>query len=706
MKKWFFTLVITLPLLILLSPVNFSNSFVNAHAENTKMSAKYTLELDRWGIYNDTTHARDTTKGLNQALKWAHQQGYTTFVVPDGSYLISKDGQINMVSNMVFELGKGSVLQKETNSNKGYILLYIGPGVHNVTIKGGTFKGDSLTHDYNTVKSTHEGGYGIVTSGASNVTIDGIKSVNFTGDGLAIGLMGKLIKEFYAKSFVTGSVNSYGKLVNDSTKMRLEKIPLTDRYFNIQNTFQFLHQQNMPTKDYTAFFYKSDGTFLTSLNSKEMNTPVGWGLMDIPKNAAYFNAVFNTSYVPNNVYIEFWMQGVSKNVMVKNSEFAFNRRQGITIGGALNTTIVNNKIHDMKGTAPQSGIDVEAGYMLNNHIKIKGNKFYNNQAYDLILYDGRNAIVEDNSFSSKTIGLAISEPFKYAKVKNNTFKDARIYVYNDAAFDSNTMEGGMAAFLGKNIKINDMEFKDTLVNLASSTPFGIEVSNITVKNTKNEHTQFGVNRNPIHLKNVAIIGQAALDSFGGNAADGSTFDHLKVIGYTRTQLPRGTYKNCEFEAAKGNNGVAVNNSGHYEFNNCSFTSFKGGFETNKVLGIPDKILLKNSTIKVLGDNSPGVSIQAGKTIVLENNTIETGTFPYKTNAIIQVGDYWKRDNPSIVSNLTITRNTLKSSEKGVISISTVNAGKNAPSYLIENNKIFHGKLELKTNDIKRKNDHE
>ncbi|MBT2721974.1 right-handed parallel beta-helix repeat-containing protein [Bacillus sp. ISL-46] len=703
MKKCFFKVVITISLLLFLFPVNFFNSFVQVHAEKTKLSVKYTLELSRWGIYNDATHAVETTKGLNQALKWAYQQGYSTFVVPDGTYLVSKDGQINMVSNMDFQLGKGTVLQKEANSNTGYILLYMGPGVHNVSLKGGTYKGDKETHDYNMIKSTHEGGYGIVTSGASDVTIDGIKSIHFTGDGLAVGSMGKLIKEFYAKSFVPGSVNSKGKLTKDSTKMRIEKIPLTDRYFKIQNTFQFLHQQNMPTKDYTAYFYKADGTFITSLNTKEVNKPVGWGLMDIPKNAAYFNAVFNTPYVPNNVYIEFWMQGVSKNVTVKNSEFSFNRRQGITVGGAKDTAILNNKIHDMKGTAPQSGIDVEAGYNLNNQIEIKGNKFYNNQAYDLILYDGRNAIVEDNSFYSKSIGLAISEPFKYAKVKNNTFKDARIYIYNDAIFNSNKMDGGMAAFLGNNILINDMEFKDTLVNLASSTPFGIEASNITIKNTKNEHTQFGVNRNPIHLKNVTITGQAALDSFGGNAADGSTFDHLKVIGYTRIQLPKGTYNNCEFEAAKGKNGVEVSNTGHYEFHNCKFTSFRGGFETNKVHGLPDTVVIKNSTIKVLGDNSPGVSVQAGKTVILENNIIETGSFPYKTNAIIQVGDYWKRDSLSTVSNLTIKGNTIRSSEKGAVGVSTIYAGKNALSYLIENNKIFHGKLELKTNDIKRNN---
>ena len=158
---------------------------------------------------------------------------------------------------------------------------------------------------------------------------------------------------------------------------------------------------------YVAYFYKKDGTFISIHDSQTSNTPVGWVLTPIPKDASFMHVVFDAPKVSKNIYLEFWMQGVSKKVTVKNSEFAFNRRQGITVGGAQDVLIENNKIHDMKGT-PQSGIDVEAGYLLNNQITVKDNHFYNNQAYDLILYDGRNAVVEGNHFASKSIGLAIS----------------------------------------------------------------------------------------------------------------------------------------------------------------------------------------------------------------------------------------------------------------------------------------------------------
>lgn len=626
----------------------------------------------------------------------ANQNGYDSFIVPNGTYLISKNSSIKMVSNITVELEKDAVFQKENNSYTEYSLLNIGPGVHHVTLKGGTYKGDKDTHNYSS-GGTHEDGYGIITSGASDITIDGIKAINFTGDGLSVGSMGTLIDEFYAKDFTSGSVDDSGKLINDPNKMRLENLPLTHPYFGIQQTFQFLHQQNMPksSHQYIAYFYQKDGTFISKHDSKTTNTPVSWGLTSIPKNASFMHVVFNTPKVSKDIYLEFWMQGVSKKVTVKNSEFAFNRRQGITVGGAQDVVIENNKIHDMKGTAPQSGIDLEAGYLLNNKITVKNNHFYKNQAYDLILYDGRNAVVEGNHFASKSIGLAISEPFKYATITNNHFDGSSIYAYNSADFKDNKMNDGLAAFLGQDLIIDGMQFTDSLVNLSSSKPFGIKVSNITVKNTKKQHTQFGINKNPLHLKNISITGQAALDSFAGNVPDGSIFDNLQVISYERTQLPRGTYNNCVFEAAEGKSGVAVNNSGTYEFNNCSFTSNKGGFEINAVHGVPESVSLKNSTINVLGDNSNGISIQAGKKVLIENNTIQTGLFPYKHLAVIKVGDYWKKDAPTKVLHLTIKGNTLISKDKEAVGISTIHAGKNAPPYQIEDNNLNNLKLELK-----------
>ncbi|WJH32310.1 right-handed parallel beta-helix repeat-containing protein [Paenibacillus sp. CC-CFT747] len=667
----------------------------------------YELELSRWGIYNNNTHPVETTEGLNKALKWASEQGYTVFKVPAGTYLIRKEdgktfddpkARINMVSNMTFLMDDKAVLQKETNGYPSYTLFKIGPGVKNVTLKGGTYQGDKDTHNYST-KGTHEGGYGIITSGAEKVTIDGIKAINFTGDGLSVGSMGSLVDEYYAGEFKSGSVDAQGKLIPDSSKTRLEKIPLNHPYFQIQRTFQFLNQQNLTKEavNYITYFYKADGTFISSLDAKAVNRPMGWGVNDIPTGAAYMNVVFPVAKVDPKVYLEFWMQGVSRNVVVKNSEFAYNRRQGITVGGAQNVLIENNRIHDMKGTAPQSGIDLEAGYHLNDKIKIKSNEFYKNQAYDLVLYDGQNAIVEGNHFASTSIGLAISEPFQDALIINNHFDGSRIVAYNRSLFKDNRMNDGTASFIGKNLTIDGMQFTDSLVNLASTMPYGIQVSNITATNTKKKDTAFNINKNPLRISNLTIIGQAGTDSFGGNAPDGSVFNNLKVVGFNRTQIPRGTYNNCLFEAATGQPGVSVNNTGNYEFNGCTFTAVKNPLEINNIHGIPDSVTVKGSTLNVTGDNSMALSLQAGHKILIENNRVNAGNYPYETLAAVQVNGYWDRTKPNKIGQLTIKGNTIQTKSKAV-GLSTIYAGTGAPAFTLENNTLIGSIGKFKGND--------
>lgn len=66
MKKFFYMVAVCLVF------ASFTNSFVEA--KNAKITNKgiYTLELNRWNIYNNGTHATETTTGFNKALEWAH----------------------------------------------------------------------------------------------------------------------------------------------------------------------------------------------------------------------------------------------------------------------------------------------------------------------------------------------------------------------------------------------------------------------------------------------------------------------------------------------------------------------------------------------------------------------------------------------------------------------------------------------------------
>ncbi len=102
---------------------------------------------------------------------------------------------------------------------------------------------------------------------------------------------------------------------------------------------------------------------------------------------------------------------VTKNILVHNNEIYNCRRQGITIGRVDGLKVYSNNIHNIKGTDPQAGIDVEPDGTKNYIIKteIYNNKFSNN-GVDFSSYNKLkrcttknevNIIIRDNDFDCK-----------------------------------------------------------------------------------------------------------------------------------------------------------------------------------------------------------------------------------------------------------------------------------------------------------------
>lgn len=350
---------------------------------------------------------------------------------------------------------------------------------------------------------------------------------------------------------------------------------------------------------------------------------------------------------------------------------------------------------------PQAGIDLEGGFgengNRNSNITIKGNQFYNNASYDVILYDGKDAIVEDNHFASKgAIGLAISEPFKGALVKNNHFDGSRIFAAHDATFIGNRMNDSYTTLEGPNIKIEDMTFTDSTFALSAKTPFGISASNITINNNKKSDSGLSIWGKPVHLKDITINGEGTLRVVTGGAAEGSIFDRLKVIGYSTTYgvtLPPGTYNNCEFVGAAGTGkfgSISVALAGKYVFDGCSFESPEA--LSTLLLGEHPKLdlTIKNSNFKLLG-NTQAISVQAAKNLLLENNTITAAKLTSEKTELIRINDIWKRNEAHDVLKAVIRGNTI-TTNLSAIGIATLYAGTGAPAYIIENNTLYTAKL--------------
>ncbi len=93
-----------------------------AQANSTNQSIQspshtYTLNLKSFHVSNTGSNPIETTKGINAALKWAHDNGYTTFKLPEGTYLIDKNNPINMVGNMTFSLDSKTICNRQVELN-------------------------------------------------------------------------------------------------------------------------------------------------------------------------------------------------------------------------------------------------------------------------------------------------------------------------------------------------------------------------------------------------------------------------------------------------------------------------------------------------------------------------------------------------------------------------------------------------------------
>ncbi|RAP14848.1 right-handed parallel beta-helix repeat-containing protein [Bacillus velezensis] len=157
-----------------------------------------------WGIDDKGSNAIETTEGLNRALEYASSKSFYRVHIPKGKYLINAvnttkrlpefGGGINIPSNIELILHPEAVFKVQPNDSQGYSCFYIGQA-SNVTIRGGQIIGDRYEHDYSkieSVKKTHEWGYGIHVHGSSNVLIENVQVSDCIGDNIWIAADGMM----------------------------------------------------------------------------------------------------------------------------------------------------------------------------------------------------------------------------------------------------------------------------------------------------------------------------------------------------------------------------------------------------------------------------------------------------------------------------------------------------------------------------------
>jgi parallel beta-helix repeat protein len=672
-------------------------------------ASTYLLELDRWGIYKDGTHPVETTQGFNDALQWASLQGYTAVKVPAGKYLIKKgethdaSARINMVSNMTLISDPNAIYQKEPNGYTGYDLLRLGPEVKNAVIQGGTFRGDKDQHNYSSA-GTHEWGHGILIEGAENVVVDGVTAHNFTGDGLLVGHDLRYGTHLTAADFEAGSLDQNGNPTAGAGKVRSKISKNTNFEHAIYQELRNLYlwaPTGVSGNTFDIYFYTSDNRLI----SRQEKVYFWRGEVTVPQNAAYFRVVFQAAST-SGVSVYRYVNDLSKNVTVQNSIFHSNRRQGVTVGGADGVTIQNSEMYNIRGIAPQAGIDVEQGYGINRNVLIRNNYIHDN-VYGIILYDGEQATVEGNTIKNHSFpGIVSQEGFSHALIQNNTLDSSGMTIKHDATLKNNKVTKGSMFFTGPNVSIDGLTATNSNMDISSSVPFGVTVANAEFIHTSGSAGRIALEGEPITMKNITITGSSSNSPLLGGVKQGSIFDDLKITGFTKgISFPRGTYNRCELQTAPGaaNLGISgISREGNYEFRDCRFTT---GYTALTVDHAGAEIGIHNSTFGLVENASYSlglIQISAAKKAVISGNTIDVRAKATKDVHLVRVGRTGWQSKPVNVAEATIQNNTLYA-DFAVEGISTTGGGTDAPPYTVTGNVLYKAKLALRAKDISSNN---
>ncbi|HHW37931.1 MAG TPA: right-handed parallel beta-helix repeat-containing protein [Bacillales bacterium] len=674
-------------------------------------SSVYELELSRWGVYNNGSHPIETTKGINAALVWAKDNGFKTFKIPDGTYLIAKgtqqgdpESRINMVSDMDLLLSDKTILRKESNEFEMYSVLYLGVEVKNVTIKGGTVQGDRDTHDYSKkgahTAGTHEWGYGIELVGVKNVVVDGVKLEKFTGDGLIVSgttITGTYITESQLES---GGIDDNGNPIAKAGKVRSNSRSVTNFdnpvYQKYRNIYFWFPEGVTPDSTVDVYYYRKDGSFIKT--DKDLRYFNGESI--IPTGADYFRAVFDAPST-KGVKVNRMTVDISKHVTIKNCDIGYNRRQGISLVGSDSVEILQNHIHHTSGTAPQSGIDIEPGFYPGNNTVIKWNKFAENKIQIVLAY-GENALIEGNTLNQTIdggVGVHVHEGFRGdIYVNKNRFNGSGLTLKADnITSNQNTFLNCQVSLQGKNNIISNSKFMDA--SLAIGNAENQKAVNLSIQHNGVRSSLY-LGDQSVHLKNVHIKaksnGKGLISGVGNN---NNVYEGISVEDSDQkgTLLPAGAYHQSFFDAGC----LTINRVGRYELNDCIIKSTGNLLSVNSTYGKPD-VIVSRSNLEITENIGYGAAIYilgAGgfellnSILIAQNNTINT--------PLIKIGPYGyplptKVFTASIKENVIITKINISG-------IDTSNAGTDAPPYLIENNTLYNAKLSLKTNDINQNN---
>lgn len=325
---------------------------------------------------------------------------------------------LSLKSNTEYDLN-GSTLKVKANNYIGYNVFDLTLLEHTV-LKNGIIEGDKDEHIY--LNDSGEWGYGVNINACKFCTIKNIEMKNLTGDGVYLG---GILSHYSVNTSQTemelGGLDTAGEPVSNDKAYRINKYINISELLNDDDYKKGLSKKNKlflfpgnphgygslnqyVRKEVVVCYYDENYNFISSKNGL-LCSPI-----DIPINAFFYKFYHPNTDLSNTDGTQGIMHRIgerSEETYIEKCYIHDCRRQGVSISRSKNSGVKECIIENIKGTAPQSCVDIEDGGHSTEHIIIENNIF-KNSVYGLICYDGSYHNIRYNHFENCNLAQVIN----------------------------------------------------------------------------------------------------------------------------------------------------------------------------------------------------------------------------------------------------------------------------------------------------------
>lgn len=434
---------------------SFNIIVVNPVSEIITEEETYYVSLNDYGINPGNTDSLNTTKGIQNALKFAETNNFKKIVFPKGTYLVTPTaGSIYLPTNMIIDFNDSTInIEPSILTKSGYKMFILTNAVNTKLTRAHVYGERAST----TVSESVEGCISLLIEDCLQSGIDSCTFNNSPGFNVITGTrqnmsFGKTTTNIsiIKNNFEPGNINDAGKIDNSITtnyyrNSQFLSINGLGEYYLLGYTQGYNGYPYLRSRLYSIHFYDENYQHIVSqmYNLQFYNYPK-------PSNAKYAKVVIYQESLPTSGDSDFGGAvafirtiGMPRDCYIKNCTFENNFSTGLALCGGQGWTIDGNKFSNNGGRMPGCDIDWEDGWEHMVGDVLKNNNF--NSPSGVIFSAGGSLAAFNNTFNRSA--LTVWGRTQNWRIFNNQFNQKApmaspsLSTQGDSVFGRNILRG-------------------------------------------------------------------------------------------------------------------------------------------------------------------------------------------------------------------------------------------------------------------------